>query len=75
MKEAKLLDTMQLHTCESGEISFWDHEHPYGANSEPVLVVGVSLKKGDEPEWKVHIPYQNLGELIKKLQQIEASQR
>jgi hypothetical protein len=44
-----------------------------GANSHPVVSIGISLK-GDteEPDWKAHIPYENLQELIDALEDAKA---
>jgi hypothetical protein len=69
----KKLNSIKLNSAPKGEITLWDYEHPYGDKSEPVVVIGVSLKEGEMPEWKVHIPYANLDELIKKLQEIQAA--
>jgi hypothetical protein len=46
-------------------------EHPYGATSHPVVSIGISLK-GEEPDWKVHIPYENIDELIEALKAAKA---
>ena len=38
------------------------------AHFSTVVSVGISLKKnGEEPDWKAHIPYENLDELINAL--------
>jgi len=66
MSDAKLLSTIKLASLEGGEITLTDMKHPYGANSHPVVSIGVSLN-GGEPEWKVHIPYENIDELIEAL--------
>ena len=37
------------------------------------MSIGIALKKnGDEPDWKAHIPYENLDELISALQDAKA---
>ncbi len=66
MSKTKLLSTIDLASFKGGKITLTDMEHPYGDNSQPVVSIGVSLD-GGEPEWKVHIPYENIDELIEAL--------
>jgi len=66
MSEAKLLKTIKLASMEGGIITISKIVHPYGESSKPVVSIGVSLK-GGEPDWKVHIPYENIDELISAL--------
>ncbi|EDO9794315.1 hypothetical protein GO117_02275 [Campylobacter fetus] len=46
-------------------------DEPYGKDSKPIISIGVSLKGDNEPDWKVHIPYENLDELIDVLNEIK----
>jgi len=66
MSETTLLSTINLASLEGGKITLTDMKHPYGANSHDVVSIGVSLK-GDEPTWQVHIPYENIDELVEAL--------
>ncbi len=66
MSAEKILSTIDLASLKGGKITLSDMEHPYGENSHPVVSIGVSLK-GEEPDWKVHIPYENIDELIEAL--------
>lgn len=66
MSEHKLLSTINLASIEGGKIMLSHMSHPYGPNSNPVVSIGISLE-GDEPDWKVHIPYENIDELIEAL--------
>lgn len=66
MSEAKLLKTIKLASTKNGIITISKIVHPYGENSKPVVSIGISLK-GGEPDWKVHIPYENIDELISAL--------
>lgn len=66
MSEKKLLSTINLASMEGGKIMLSRMEHPYGPDSKPVVSIGISLE-GDEPDWKVHIPYENIDELIEAL--------
>ncbi len=64
LKEFPLADT------KNGKISVSHLEEPYGDGSFPVVSIGISLKKSaEEPDWKAHIPYDNLGELIEALKE------
>lgn len=64
--------TITLHGTKKGVISVTKIEEPYGKGSNSVASVGISLK-GDSsnPEWKVHIPLENLDEVIEALQAIK----
>jgi hypothetical protein len=47
---------------------------PYGAKSEPVASIGISLQAGAaEPDWKVHIPKSNIDDVIAALQEAKQS--
>ncbi len=64
-----ILNTFALADTKKGKITISHLEEPYGTGSFPVVSIGISLK-GDEtsPDWKAHIPYENLDELIESLQ-------
>jgi len=65
-----LLKTFQLADTKKGIISVSHLEEPYGTGSFPVVSIGISLKGDDgSPDWKAHIPYENLDELIESLQE------
>ncbi len=66
MSDKKLLATIELASMKGGKIMLSKMEHPYGESSKPVVSIGVALD-GGEPEWKVHIPYENIDELIEAL--------
>ncbi len=65
----EVLKTIPLAGTKEGIISISHLEEPYGKKSNPVVSIGISLK-GDTnmPDWKAHIPYDNLDDLIKSLQ-------
>lgn len=59
----------KLHGVKDGKISVAHVTEPYGEKSTPVVSIGISLNaKSDEPDWKSHIPYENLDDLILALQ-------
>jgi len=61
-----------LHGTQNGVISVTKLDNPYGENSGTVASIGVSLSgEANNPEWKVHIPLENLDEVIKALQELK----
>lgn len=66
--------TINLSGTKKGVISVTKIDKPYGENSASVASIGISLVgNADEPEWKVHIPLNNLDEVIHALQEIKSS--
>ena len=67
-KDSKMIKSFKLHGTKTGMISVSYIAEPYGQESSPVVSIGISLK-GDtsEPDWKAHIPYENLDDLIEAL--------
>ena len=62
--------TIPLHGTKDGIISISTIKEPYGAGSDPVASIGISLQSNsEEPDWKVHIPKQNIEALIEALHQ------
>ena len=60
--------TIPLSSTKKGVISVTKIERPYGEESAPVASVGISLTgNAESPEWKVHIPMDNLEDVIKAL--------
>ncbi len=64
--------TIALNGTQNGVISVEKLENPYGEGSDAVASIGISLN-GDATnlEWKVHIPLENLDEVIKALQELK----
>jgi len=64
--------TIALSGTQNGVISVTKLDNPYGENSGTVASIGVSLSgEANNPEWKVHIPLENLDEVIKALQALK----
>jgi len=64
--------TIKLSGTKKGVISITKLDEPYGPGSHSVASIGISLAgKENEPEWKVHIPLENLDEVIKGLQELK----
>ncbi len=58
-----------LHGTKEGVVSVAHITEPYGPKSEPVVSIGISLNGNAlNPEWKVHIPYENIDDLIEALE-------
>jgi len=61
-----------LSGTKKGVISVSKIDEPYGAGSNTVASIGISLAgNADEPEWKVHIPLDNLDEVLKALSELK----
>ena len=64
--------TIALSGTKKGVISVTKVEEPYGKDSATVASIGISLAGNAEaPEWKVHLPMDNLEEVIKALEALK----
>ena len=64
--------TIALHGTKKGVISVTKIDEPYGEGSGTVASVGISLAGNAEtPEWKVHLPMENLDEVIQALKALQ----
>ena len=74
MKETKLLKEIPLAGTEKGAITVAIVKEPYGKESGNVVSLGVWLNRGtEEPDWKVHIPADNLDAVIEALQEAKSA--
>ena len=61
-----------LNGTEKGIISVTKLDEPYGKGSHSVASIAISLAgNADAAEWKVHIPFENLDEVIQALQALK----
>jgi len=69
MKTNQVIAEFPLANTKEGKITVSHIKEPYGENSKPVVSIGISLN-GDEnnPDWKAHIPYENIDDVIAALQ-------
>jgi len=67
MSNTTELERITLANTKKGVISISNITEPYGAGSGDVTSIGISLT-GKEPEWKVHIPKENVDAVIAALQ-------
>jgi len=64
--------TIALNGTKKGVISVTKIDEPYGTGSHSVASIGISLAgNANEPEWKVHIPLENLDEVIEALKSLK----
>jgi hypothetical protein len=68
MKKHTVIKTIPLANTNEGVISVAHIEEPYGENSKPVVSIGISLN-GEEVDWKAHIPYENVDDVIEALKE------
>lgn len=69
---ATIIKEIPLVGTKKGAISVSKIDEPYGAGSDSVASIGISLS-GDvkNPEWKVHIPMGNIDAVIEALQLVK----
>lgn len=67
MSTTTQIETIQLAGTKKGTISVANITEPYGAGTDTVTSIGISLV-GDDVEWKVHIPKENIDALIAALE-------
>jgi len=66
---SKIIDEVKLSGTENGKIEVAVISEPYGEGSDSVASIGVFLNsENKEPDWKVHIPKENIDSVISALQ-------
>ncbi|WP_206732269.1 hypothetical protein [Halarcobacter mediterraneus] len=68
------LGTLSLSGTKKGVISISNVSEPYGKGTEDIVSIGISLN-GKDIEWKSHIPYANLDDVIKILQEASEAKK
>jgi len=72
MSTTTLVKKLALAGTDKGIISIGTIDQPYGESSHRVASIGISLNGNEsDPEWKVHIPLENLDEVIATLQSLK----
>ena len=61
------LGTLVLAGTKKGKISISNVTEPYGKDTSDIVSIGISLN-GQDIQWKSHIPYENLEDVIEILQ-------
>ena len=71
---SKIIDEVKLSGTENGKIEVAVISEPYGEGSDSVASIGVFLNsENKEPDWKVHIPKENIDAVIAALQEAKKS--
>ncbi len=68
------LATLPLAGTKKGIISISNVSEPYGQGTADIVSIGISLN-GKDIEWKSHIPYENLDDVIAVLQDASAKKK
>ena len=61
------LGSLALSGTKKGKISISNVTEPYGKDTPDMVSIGISLN-GQDVQWKAHIPYENLEDVISVLQ-------
>jgi len=69
MKNSKLIKSFPLANTKEGVITVSHIKEPYGEGSKPVVSIGISLNGENRPDWKAHIPYENIDDVIEALKE------
>ena len=71
-KTSQTISTINLSGTKKGTIEIATIAEPYGAGSAAVASIGIFLGgSGDKPDWKVHIPQDNIADVIAALQKAQ----
>lgn len=66
------IEEIKLNSTKNGRISISIIDKPYGEKSESVVSIGISLKENsDKPNWKIHIPKENIDAVISALEKVK----
>ncbi|AGR78364.1 hypothetical protein A7H1H_2122 [Aliarcobacter butzleri 7h1h] len=68
------IGTLALAGTKKGKITISNVTEPYGKDTDDIISIGVSLN-GIDVQWKAHIPYENLEEVIAILQKASDSKK
>ncbi len=68
------LGSLTLAGTKKGKISISNVTEPYGKSTPDIVSIGISLN-GQDIQWKSHIPYENLDEVIALLQEASAAKK
>ncbi len=61
------LGTLQLAGTKKGKIFISNVTEPYGEGTADIVSIGIALN-GEDIQWKAHLPYENLDDVIAILQ-------
>jgi len=72
MSQTTQLTKIPLAGTKKGIISISNVTEPYGTGTADVVSIGIALN-GEDVEWKSHIPYDNIDEVVKALLEAKAN--
>ncbi len=65
---SKVVDEFKLSGTEDGKIEVAIIDEPYGEGTQSVVSIGIFLNSdANEPNWKAHIPKDNIDDVINAL--------
>ncbi len=68
------LGTLPLAGTKKGKISISNVTEPYGKDTPDIVSIGISLN-GQDVQWKSHIPYENLDDVIEILKEASEAKK
>ena len=68
------LGSLTLAGTKKGKISISNVTEPYGKDTADIVSIGISLN-GQDIQWKSHIPYENLDDVIAILQEASTAKK
>ncbi len=68
------LGTLQLAGTKKGKIFISNVTEPYGEGTSDIVSIGIALN-GEDIQWKAHLPYENLDEVIAVLQKASEAKK
>jgi hypothetical protein len=69
-----MVDEIALSGTNDGKITVTTVAEPYGEGTESVASIGISLQaNAEEPDWKVHLPKENIDAVITALKKAKES--
>ncbi|MBL3519200.1 hypothetical protein ACNSOP_02995 [Aliarcobacter lanthieri] len=68
------LKEFDLSGTKQGKITVSNVTEPYGKDTADIVSIGIALN-GEDVQWKAHIPYENIDELILALQYAKESKK
>lgn len=74
MSTIQEIGSLELKGTKKGKIIVSNVTEPYGKNTQDILSIGIALN-GEDVQWKAHIPYENLDDVISLLQVASKSKK
>lgn len=72
MAEITKIKEFNLAGTKQGKITVSNVSEPYGKGTSDIVSIGVALN-GEDIQWKAHIPYENIDDVIEALKLAKAT--